>query len=179
MRKCDCVLVPIHQPTLISSSSTTSFLNNFSTSRRSIRFCAPMTGWGSPTHDHRCNELPGGASLYMDTALWALRRTDGSWSLNSSANCGITLHASIAWRPMECPRRLMFVVGKSCRDHQRTCDDIVTFSCFQSTELILILEQVQQCRWNIFNRTGEVAWIWIWGWIPSWRQGVMCSGSCR
>jgi hypothetical protein len=49
----------------------------------------------------RC--LPGGDSLYIDTALWAFRLTDGSLSLNNSAKRGITLQASIAWRPIEWP----------------------------------------------------------------------------
>ncbi len=53
--------------------------------------------------------IPGGASLYIDTALWAFRLTDASLSLNNSAKRGITLQASIAWRPIAWPIILIFI----------------------------------------------------------------------
>ncbi len=80
-------------------------MKSVSTRRSSIRFCAPK----------RENEIlssnfmtwiyiPCGASLYIDTALWAFRRTDGSVSLNNSAKRGMTLQPSIAWRPIAWPK---------------------------------------------------------------------------
>ena len=54
--------------------------------------------------------IPGGASLYIDTALWAFRLTDGSLSLNNSAKRGITLQASIAWRPIAWPNKKIYFV---------------------------------------------------------------------
>jgi len=88
---------------LISSNSVTSLLKSVSISRSSTRFCAPWTVRFEIHSFTKKNYILGFASLYIDTALWAFRRTDGSLSLNNCAKRGMTLHPSIACRPIAWP----------------------------------------------------------------------------